>query len=81
MTAPALASLALKYYCPGWPIRVERLRGAHFRITAFPKLPMPTDGTRDEKIHAIMVSINEMLEAWIRDRPEQWLWLHRRWPR
>jgi KDO2-lipid IV(A) lauroyltransferase len=27
-----------------------------------------------------MVRVNATLEAWIRDRPEQWLWVHRRWP-
>ncbi|QKK06501.1 MAG: hypothetical protein HND56_12785 [Pseudomonadota bacterium] len=25
--------------------------------------------------------MNHMLEGWIHERPEQWLWLHRRWPR
>jgi lauroyl/myristoyl acyltransferase len=29
---------------------------------------------------AIVRRINTMLEEWIRDRPDQWLWLHRRWP-
>ena len=24
--------------------------------------------------------VNAMIEDWIRARPEQWLWLHRRWP-
>ena len=41
---------------------------------------MPTEGSRDERIRAIMVAINGILEGWIRERPEQWLWLHRRWP-
>jgi hypothetical protein len=27
-----------------------------------------------------MVRVNATLEEWIRDRPEQWLWVHRRWP-
>ena len=80
MTAPALAALALKYDCPVWPVRVERLAGATFRVTVQPKLAIPQAGTRDERIHAIMATINGILEDWIRERPDQWLWLHRRWP-
>ena len=80
MTAPALATLALRYDCPVWPIRVERLAGATFRVTVFPKLAMPEEGTRDERTRAIILAVNRVLEDWIRDRPDQWLWLHRRWP-
>ena len=80
MTAPAVAALALKYDCPLWPLRVERLAGTSFRITVFPRLATPEAGTRDERIRAIMLTVNRTLEGWIRERPEQWLWLHRRWP-
>jgi len=27
-----------------------------------------------------MTRVNKTLEGWVRDRPEQWFWLHRRWP-
>jgi len=27
-----------------------------------------------------MTRINQMVEDRVRARPEQWLWLHRRWP-
>jgi len=27
-----------------------------------------------------MAAVNRQLEGWIAARPEQWLWLHRRWP-
>lgn len=80
MTAPSLAALALKYDCPVWPLRVERMAGASFRVTVYPRLAMPQAGTRDERIHALMAAVNRTLEDWIRERPEQWLWLHRRWP-
>jgi len=80
MTAPALAVLALRFDCDVLPARVERLDGAHFRLTVFPPLPV----TRSVDFHAdaaaLMTRVNATLEEWIRDRPEQWLWVHRRWP-
>ncbi len=80
MTAPALAELALKYDVPVYPVRVERLEGARFRITIHPKLMLPRTGDRNADVVATMLQVNQMLETWIRERPAQWLWVHRRWP-
>ena len=80
MTAPALALLALRFDCDVLPVRVERLTGARFRLTVHPPLPMPRTGERDADVAALMLAVNRTLEAWIRERPEQWFWLHRRWP-
>jgi Kdo2-lipid IVA lauroyltransferase/acyltransferase len=44
MTAPALAVLALRFDCEVLPLRVERVDGARFRVTAFPPLPLPHSG-------------------------------------
>ena len=74
MTAPALARLARRYDCDVLPVRTERLDGARFRLTVFPKLDISGDANE------AMTRVNETLEDWIRDRPEQWLWLHNRWP-
>jgi KDO2-lipid IV(A) lauroyltransferase len=81
MTAPALAELALKFQVPVVPARVERLGGARFRLTISPPLDIPD--TRDPKadIRATMVRVNALFEDWIRERPGEWLWLHRRWPK
>jgi KDO2-lipid IV(A) lauroyltransferase len=80
MTAPALAQMALRFDCPVLPARVERLGGARFRITAYPPLDLPRSGDRQADVLALMTRVNELLEQWIRERPEQWLWIHRRWP-
>lgn len=80
MTAPALATLALRFECDVLPVRVERLRGAHFRLTVYPKLPLPNSGDRAADTLALMTEVNRTLETWIRERLGQWFWLHRRWP-
>ena len=80
MTAPALALLALHFDCAVLPARVERLRGARFRLSLYPPLDVPRTGDRDTDIMAMMTAVNATLEAWIRERPEQWFWVHNRWP-
>src|SRR5438067_2194617 len=80
MTAPALALLALHFDCAVLPARVERLRGAHFRLTICPPLDLPKSGNRIADVAALMGAVNRILETWIRERPEQWFWLHSRWP-
>jgi KDO2-lipid IV(A) lauroyltransferase len=81
MTAPALAMLALRFSCDVLPVRIERLRGAHFRLTVYPPLSLPDSADREADMLAVMTSVNLTLEEWIRERPEQWFWLHRRWPK
>jgi KDO2-lipid IV(A) lauroyltransferase len=80
MTAPALAMLALRFSCEVLPIRIERLRGAHFRLTIYPPLSLPDSADREADTLTVMTSVNLTLEEWIRERPEQWFWLHHRWP-
>lgn len=84
MTAPAPAALALRFDCDVLPVRVERLvegpGGAHFRLTVYPPLPHPRSGDRDADVLTMMTAVNQTLEGWIRERPAQWFWLHRRWP-
>ncbi len=80
MTASALAALALRFDCDVLPARVERLAGAHFRLTVFPPLPLSRSGDHHADVAALMAQVNQTLEDWIRDRPEEWFWLHRRWP-
>lgn len=79
MTAPALAHFALKFGCAVHPTHVERLGGCHFRMTVFPAVPIPHTGNKDRDIMEMMTVINRLIEGWIRERPEQWLWIHRRW--
>jgi Kdo2-lipid IVA lauroyltransferase/acyltransferase len=80
MTAPALAMLALRHDCAVVPIRMQRIHGAHFRLITEPPLPLPRSGDKEADRRALMVEVNATVERWVRERPEQWLWLHRRWP-
>jgi len=80
MTAPALALFALHYDCDVLPVRIERTGDTRFRLTVYSKLELPQSGDRNADVTALMTEVNRTLEAWVRERPEQWFWLHRRWP-
>jgi KDO2-lipid IV(A) lauroyltransferase len=80
MTAPALAKFALHFDCAVVPVRVDRLPHARFRITAEPPLSYRRTGDASRDELALMTQVNQVLERWIRERPDHWFWLHRRWP-
>ena len=80
MTAPAIARFSLKYGCPLVPVRAQRLGGARFRITVLPPIRPHATGDPARDVLAIMTAVNTEIETWVRDCPEQWLWVHRRWP-
>jgi KDO2-lipid IV(A) lauroyltransferase len=81
MTGTAVATLALRYGASLRGIWAQRLGPGRFRITVEPPLEVARTGDHDADVRAIMAAINARVEAWIRERPDQWLWLHRRWPR
>jgi Kdo2-lipid IVA lauroyltransferase/acyltransferase len=79
MTASALAALAFRFCCPVIPAHVERLGRARLRVIAEPPLELPATGDRATDIATLTRLVNAYLERWIRARPEDWLWLHRRY--
>lgn len=80
MTAPALAELALRHGLSVIPAHVERLAGATFRVVAEAPLQFTDTGDRQADVAAAMTQVNRILEGWITARPDQWFWVHRRWP-
>jgi Kdo2-lipid IVA lauroyltransferase/acyltransferase len=81
MTTPALAQFALRYRCPVIPIHPVRLGPARFRVICEPPMALPDTGDRAADVYALSLAVNATLERWIREQPECWLWLHRRWPK
>jgi len=79
-TAPALATLAIRYDAIVLPWRVERVGGANFRLLIDPPLEFTRSADSQADVLALMTSVNTVLENWIRRTPGQWFWLHRRWP-
>ena len=76
---PTIARLARQFECPVVGVRVIRLPGGRFRVQAVGPLDLPRsdDGTVD--VPATMQMLTSVVEGWIREHPEQWLWFHRRW--
>lgn len=73
------ARLALKFDCPLVAVRVERLRPARFRVTAYDPI-RPDDATPPEvQARQMMARVNASFESWIAERPHEWQCFQNRW--
>ena len=76
---PTIARLARHYDCPVHGARVVRLPQNRFRIELTRALDLPRDAEGKIDVGPAMQTITSVIEGWVREHPEQWLWLHRRW--
>jgi len=71
--------LARQYDCAVHGVRIVRLPKNRFRVEMTDALDLPRDAKGRYDIQPSMQTIMSVIEGWIREHPEQWLWLHRRW--
>jgi KDO2-lipid IV(A) lauroyltransferase len=76
---PLIAMLAREIECPIHGTRVIRLPGNRFAGEISPEVPPARDAEGRIDVAGTMQAITSVVESWVREHPEQWLWLHRRW--
>ena len=79
-TLPAAVRLALRFGTVLQPMTVQRLKGARFRCVVGEPIVLRATGDKTGDIEAGVRAINAFIEAQVRARPEEWFWVHRRWP-
>jgi KDO2-lipid IV(A) lauroyltransferase len=80
-TTQAPAALALRLGSAVVPVSNERLGGARFRLTIHPAIEPPSTGDASRDLAEFTAAMTRFIEACVRERPHEWLWIHRRWVR
>jgi KDO2-lipid IV(A) lauroyltransferase len=77
-TTSTLAALALRTGAPVVPVFAIPVDGGRYRVIYEHAVPAPpTENT--EAIREFTQRCTDVLEMYVRRRPELWLWMHRRW--
>jgi KDO2-lipid IV(A) lauroyltransferase len=79
MANPLIARLARHFDCPIHGARIIRLPEHRFRGEMTDAITPARDAEGKVDVAGTMQIITTVIEGWIREYPEQWLWLHRRW--
>ena len=74
-----IARLARQIECPIHGLRVVRHPGDRFQLIVTEAIEPPRDAEGKIDVERTMQVITDVVEGWVREHPEQWLWLHRRW--
>lgn len=78
-TTSAPASLAIKLGAPIVPVVNRRIGGARFHMQVYPPIEPPNTGDHDRDVYLITAAITRFIEDRVRERPAEWLWVHKRW--
>lgn len=74
-----LGRVARLFECPIYGARVIRLPDRRYRFEITEPLIPPRDHEGKIDVAGTMQIVTSMIESWIREHPEQWMWTHRRW--
>jgi len=78
-TNPLVAKLTRQFNCEVYPARCIRLPGNRYRLEIEPKLDLPRTATGALDVNATAQMLNDKVQSWVEQYPEQWLWYHDRW--
>lgn len=78
-TNPLLPKLARQFGVAVHPARCIRLPGNRFRLELLEAVDLPRKADGDVDVDASCQMLNDIVESWVREFPDQWMWLHRRW--
>jgi KDO2-lipid IV(A) lauroyltransferase len=76
---PMLARLLRQVDCPIHGTRIIRLPGYRFCAELSEEVKPVRDAAGQVDVQGTMQAITSVVEGWVREYPDQWLWLHRRW--
>jgi KDO2-lipid IV(A) lauroyltransferase len=76
---PMLARLLRQVECPVHGVRIIRLPDNRFRAELTEEVRPVRDEHGKIDVQGTTQAITSVVEGWIREYPDQWLWLHRRW--
>jgi Kdo2-lipid IVA lauroyltransferase/acyltransferase len=76
---PMLARLRRQVDCPIHGTRIIRLPNNRFRAELSEEVKPVFDASGQIDVPGTMQAITDVVEGWVREYPDQWLWLHRRW--
>jgi KDO2-lipid IV(A) lauroyltransferase len=77
-TTSVVAALALRTGAPVVPLFAMPIGPGRYRMIYEVPVKPPTESTGDA-VHEFTQSCTDVLEMYVRRRPELWLWMHRRW--
>jgi len=78
-TNPLIGKLAREFDCVVHGARVIRLPQGRFRLEITDEINLPRDAEGRIDARQTVIAVTQVVEGWVREYPEQWLWVHRRW--
>jgi KDO2-lipid IV(A) lauroyltransferase len=76
---PTLARLLRQVECPIHGVRIVRLPNHRFYAELSEEVKPVRDASGQIDIQGTMQAVTDVVESWVREHPDQWLWVHRRW--
>src|SRR6185369_9040037 len=74
-----LARMARLFECPVYGSRVIRRANGGYEFEMTDPLSLPRDAEGKIDVEASMQMVTSIIEGWIREHPDQWIWTHRHW--
>ena len=78
-TNTGMALLALKTEAPVLPVFNIRQKDGRYRVVIEPEIPLVRTRDKDRDVTENTQRFTQIIERYIRNYPDHWLWLHQRW--